>query len=64
MLSESAGTSWTAEAVYTDYREVSGIKVPFQTNVSQNGQPFVEIKYSELQVNAPVDEGLFKKPGG
>ncbi len=51
------------EAVYTDYREVSGIKIPFQTNVSQNGQPFVEIKYSEVQVNAPVDEGLFKKPG-
>lgn len=51
------------EAVYTDYREVSGIKIPFQTNVSQNGQPLVEIKYSEVQVNAPVDEGLFKKPG-
>lgn len=51
------------EAIYTDYRDVSGIKVPFQTNVSQNGQPFIEIKYSEVQVNAPVDEGLFKKPG-
>ena len=51
------------EAVYTDYREVSGIKIPFQTNVSQNGQPFVQIKYSDVQVNAPVDEGLFKKPG-
>lgn len=53
----------TTEAVYTDYRDVSGIKVPFQTNVSQNGQPFVEIKYSDVQVNVPVDEGLFKKPG-
>jgi zinc protease len=53
----------TTEAVYTDYREVSGIKIPFQTNVSQNGQPFVEIKYSDVQVNVPVDEGLFKKPG-
>ena len=50
------------EAVYTDYREVSGVKIPFQTNVSQNGQPFLEIKYSEVQVNAPVDEVLFKKP--
>jgi hypothetical protein len=25
--------------------------------------PLVEIKYSEVQVNAPVDEGVFKKPG-
>ncbi len=51
------------EVVYTDDREVSGIQIPFQTNISQNGQPFVEIKYSEVQVNAVVDEGLFKKPG-
>ncbi len=58
---ESSGQQ--SEAVYTDYREVSGIKIPFQTNISQNGQPFVEIKYSEVQVNAVVDEGLFKKPG-
>jgi zinc protease len=54
----------TTEGVYTDYRDVAGVKVPFQTNVSQNGQPLVEIKLSEVQVNAPVDEGLFKKPGG
>jgi predicted Zn-dependent peptidase len=54
----------TTEAVYTDYREVSGIKIPYQTNVSQNGQPFVQFKYSEVQVNAQVDEGLFKKPAG
>lgn len=58
---ESGGQK--TEAVYTDYREVSGIKIPFQTNVSQNGQPFLEIKYSDVQVNVPVDEGLFKKPG-
>ncbi|HEX9942769.1 MAG TPA: pitrilysin family protein [Thermoanaerobaculia bacterium] len=51
------------EAVYSDYREVGGVKVAYQTNVSQNGQPLVEIKYSDVQVNAPVDEGLFKKPG-
>jgi predicted Zn-dependent peptidase len=54
----------TTEAVYTDYREVGGVKVPYQTNVSQNGQPFVQFKYSEVQVNAPVDEALFKKPVG
>ncbi|HKI00648.1 MAG TPA: pitrilysin family protein [Thermoanaerobaculia bacterium] len=59
---ESGGE--TTEAVYTDYREVGGVKVPYQTNVSRNGQPFVQIKYSEVQVNAPVDEGLFKKPAG
>ena len=54
----------TSEGVFSDYREVSGVKVPFQTNSFQNGEPFMEIKYSELQVNAPVDEKLFQKPQG
>lgn len=52
----------TSEAFYSDFREVSGVKIPFQTRISRNGQPVIEIKYSEVQVNAPVDEGLFKKP--
>jgi zinc protease len=54
----------TTEAVYSDYREVSGVEVPFQTHVSQDGQPLLEITLSEAQVNAPVDEELFKKPAG
>lgn len=52
------------ENVYSDYRDVAGVKVPHQTKISQNGQPFLEVKLSEVQVNVPVDEGLFKKPGG
>jgi zinc protease len=58
---ESSGQK--TEAVYTDYRDVSGVKVAHQSNISQNGQPLLEVKLSEVQVNVPVDEGLFKKPG-
>jgi zinc protease len=53
----------STEATYTDYRDVSGVKIAHTTNVSQNGQPLLEINYSEVQVNAPVDEAVFKKPG-
>ena len=52
----------TAEIVYSDYREVHGVKVAFQENVFQTGQQLMEIKYTDVQVNAPVDEKLFQKP--
>jgi zinc protease len=53
-----------AEIAYTDYREVNGVKVAFQENVFQDGQQLLEVKYTDVQVNAPVDEKLFQKPQG
>jgi predicted Zn-dependent peptidase len=52
----------TSEALYSDFREVNGVKIPFKTQISRNGQPVIEIVYTDVQVNAPVDEALFKKP--
>ncbi len=46
---------------YGDYRDVSGVKVPFlikQTSVA--GQ--VTIKLSEVQLNVPIDAAKFAKP--
>ncbi|HEV7385371.1 MAG TPA: insulinase family protein, partial [Phenylobacterium sp.] len=51
------------ETAYSDYRDVNGVKVPFKTDVSQDGTPVLKVEFSEVQVNAPVDAGLFKKPG-
>jgi zinc protease len=59
---EAAGQA--SEALYSDYRPVNGIQVAHQVNLSQNGQPLIEIKLSEVQINPEVDLGLFKKPGG
>jgi zinc protease len=53
----------TTEAVYSDYRDVNGVKIAHQTNASQNGQPLLEIRLTEVQVNPEIDPGLFKKPG-
>ncbi len=51
------------ETSYSDYRDVNGVKVPFKTDVSQDGTPVLKVELSDVQVNAPVDAGLFKKPG-
>jgi zinc protease len=51
------------EALYSDYRDVNGVKVPFKTDVTQDGAPIMKVELTEAQVNPPVDAGLFKKPG-
>jgi zinc protease len=51
------------ETLYSDYRDVNGVKVPFKNEVTQDGTPILKVELSEVQVNAPVDAGLFKKPG-
>jgi zinc protease len=51
------------EYLYSDYRDVNGVKVPFKTDVLQDGAPLLKVELSDVQVNAPVDAGVFKKPG-
>ncbi len=51
------------EALYSDYRDVNGVKVPFKTEVTQDGAPIMKVELTEAQVNPPVDAELFKKPG-
>jgi outer membrane lipoprotein-sorting protein len=51
------------EILYSDYRDVNGVKVPFKNEVVQDGTPILKVELSEVQVDAPVDAGLFKKPG-
>jgi hypothetical protein len=51
------------ETDYSDYREVDGVKIPFTIRVSSTdpGQTATR-KFTEIKINAPVDESNFKKP--
>lgn len=52
------------QTVYTDYREVAGVKLPFTITVSylDDGHLGTARKYLEVRQNAPVDEALFNPP--
>lgn len=51
------------EEIYSDYREVSGIRVPFRIETTQNGFPFLKIAIVEVKINTGVDPAeLGKKP--
>jgi hypothetical protein len=46
---------------YSDYRDVSGVKMPFRSTSSWlDGRTTTEL--SEVELNATVDEGRFRKP--
>jgi len=47
---------------YSDWREVSGIKLPFAETLYQNGNKVADRKYSERKVNRGIPPETFKKP--
>jgi outer membrane lipoprotein-sorting protein len=50
------------EQEFSDYRDVQGLKLPFMVRTLQNGVRVAEIRIDTIEVNAPIDEALFKKP--
>jgi hypothetical protein len=48
---------------YSDYRDVSGVKVPFQIRYATWNDVVTE-KFSDVKLNAPVDDAQFAKPAG
>lgn len=46
---------------YSDYRDVAGVKQPFQWTVAQPQGRFT-IQLDQIQVNVPVEEARFAKP--
>jgi zinc protease len=49
------------EETFSDYRDVDGIKIPFQ-GARRVGTQSVERKSTSVKLNAPVDPSLFKRP--
>lgn len=51
------------EEIYSDYREVSGIRFPFRVEVRQNGARFQELTVKEVKFNNGLDPAeLARKP--
>ena len=51
-----------AEEVYSDYRRVDGIEVPFKASVLRDGRPILDRTLKSVTFNAAVDAALFKQP--
>lgn len=51
-----------SEEVFSDYRFVNGIRVPFETQLLQNGQPVIKRTITSVTFNEHVPDTLFNRP--
>ena len=49
------------EEIFSDFREVSGVKLPFHKVTQVDGKKYAETEVLELNINLPVDDSLFIK---
>lgn len=59
---EQDGTKMTMTTDLSNYQTVEGLSMPFTMKQSVNGQPVAEITITKMEINIPVDDGLFKMP--
>ena len=51
-----------AEEVFSDYRKVNGIEVPFKASVLRDGRLILDRTLKSVAFNVPVDASLFQQP--
>jgi zinc protease len=56
------GRPTQVEEVFSDYRSVDGIQVPFHAELRQNGQTVLDRTLTTVKINSDVDRTLFEKP--
>jgi hypothetical protein len=52
----------TAEELFSDYRDVDGVKIAFKASLRRGSLPVAERVVREARINVPVDPSLFVKP--
>jgi hypothetical protein len=56
------GMPLQVEEVFSDYRTVNGVRVPFQAQLMQGGRPIMKRTLSSVTLNTPVADSLFDRP--
>jgi hypothetical protein len=59
---DPSGRQILMEEVFSDYREVQGIHVPFEAQLLHNGQPILKRTFTSVTLNGPVSDTLFARP--
>jgi hypothetical protein len=50
------------EEIFSDYRVVDGVSIPFKATVKRGGMVLLERQLTNVQVNVPIDAAVFAKP--
>ena len=60
--SEMGGKEVTQEAIFKDYREVDGAKIPMKLTVKRDGKQFVEAELKDYKAAGKLDDSVFAEP--
>ena len=50
------------EEIFSDYRAVSGVQVPFKAELVANGRAILTRTLSNVSFNTPIDDAMFQRP--
>jgi hypothetical protein len=56
------GKPVSQEEAFADYRIVSGVRMPFQASLLQDGRPIVRRTLTKVVINGPMDPSIFDRP--
>jgi zinc protease len=56
------GAPSQVEQIFSDYRDVDGLRVPFKVTVLANGEEFAQVEVSEILYNTGLDKDALLKP--
>ena len=59
---ELMGSPGQVDEVYSDYREIGGVKVPFKVTLFSDGKKVGDLKITDVKINTNVEDSVFKKP--
>ena len=58
----SRGKEIEVASIYSDYRDLDGIKFSYLSENFMDGQPYSTIQYDTIELNKTVEETIFKMP--
>lgn len=59
---EQGGNKMKVETFTSDYRDVSGLLMPFSVRTLINGQPQAQMTIDRIEIGVPIDDAAFKMP--
>jgi hypothetical protein len=57
-----AGRPVTTEEIFSDYRVVDGVRVPFEARLMQNGRQMLTRTLKKVAFNTPIGDAMFARP--
>jgi zinc protease len=62
-IARASGPPISAEELWSDFREIAGVKVPYRITIVQGGRKYAEVTVTDLKVNSGIQlEEIQKRP--